>query len=438
VVKAVTEFLQSIRNNKFSGILFFFFILLLPTQLGKHFWPPFAFIDGLQIDYLSPTLYLTDVIVLLFIITTVKKMKWSFLFFLFLLFLSLGIFLSKQPFSGWYGLVKIMEYFFLWNTITQFLSEEKNPLGKISIPIALSILVESILSLAQFFLQRSIGTIIYFFGERTFNASTPGIANASINGELIMRPYGTFPHPNVLAGFLVIGLTIVLQQFFLEKKLSRKIFFLSVVIIGTSTLFVSLSRIAIILWIICGLYLVTKNVSWKENRKFFSLIFIFCVSLISGLLFVSHANSRLENISLSDESVAQRIFLFSKAWNMLAVRPFLGVGFDNFLINLRGENFGGFSIILLQPVHNIFMLLLVETGIFGFSFCGFFLFQTIKQIIISVHKKLLPFMVILLMEWAVIGLFDHYLVTLQQGQLLSVLLFSLGWSFKKKSSTIVL
>ena len=45
--------------------LFWLLILLLPVQLGRHFWPDFSFVLGLKIDYLSPTFYLTDLLVLM-------------------------------------------------------------------------------------------------------------------------------------------------------------------------------------------------------------------------------------------------------------------------------------------------------------------------------------------------------------------------------------
>ncbi len=37
-----------------------FLLFLAPFQTGLHFWPPFAYSFGLRHDYLSPTLFLTD------------------------------------------------------------------------------------------------------------------------------------------------------------------------------------------------------------------------------------------------------------------------------------------------------------------------------------------------------------------------------------------
>ena len=46
----------------------FLFLFLLPTQLGKHFFLPFSYILGVRVDYLAPTVYLTDIIILLLVV----------------------------------------------------------------------------------------------------------------------------------------------------------------------------------------------------------------------------------------------------------------------------------------------------------------------------------------------------------------------------------
>src|SRR5258708_7366824 len=51
--------------SKIESLLLCLFFLLLPTQLGKHFWPDFSIVSGIRIDYLSPTVYITDVFLIL-------------------------------------------------------------------------------------------------------------------------------------------------------------------------------------------------------------------------------------------------------------------------------------------------------------------------------------------------------------------------------------
>ena len=50
---------------KVKRILFKILVLLLPVQLSKHFWPLWSYISGIRLDYLSPVVYLTDILLFL-------------------------------------------------------------------------------------------------------------------------------------------------------------------------------------------------------------------------------------------------------------------------------------------------------------------------------------------------------------------------------------
>src|SRR3989338_9410931 len=74
-VKDETGFLLFARSSKIENALFFLTLLFLPTQLGRHFWPSFSYILGIRTDYLSPTLYLTDILILLLFIFFIASLK---------------------------------------------------------------------------------------------------------------------------------------------------------------------------------------------------------------------------------------------------------------------------------------------------------------------------------------------------------------------------
>src|ERR1035437_8081006 len=59
---------------KISKLFFYLLILFLPTQLGKHFWPNSSFVYGLRLDYLSPTLYFTDILILLIFVFSLPQL----------------------------------------------------------------------------------------------------------------------------------------------------------------------------------------------------------------------------------------------------------------------------------------------------------------------------------------------------------------------------
>ena len=257
--------MSSLKVNNIQQFLFYCLILFIPTQFGRHFWPDFSFVKGVRIDYLSPTLYATDILIFsLFIFWIVSKNKFlisNFKFLIksqfsnfkitivvFLVFLIVGISMSKSPQVGILGLIKLLEFIFLGFYVARNISKLK--LQNILLMFSIGIIFESFLAISQYINHGSLQGIFYFFGERFFNSNTAGIANASLGGELFLRPYGTFPHPNVLAGYLVIGMTLILGRIKNHESRITKTIFILTLAIGTASLFLTLSRIAILLWLI--------------------------------------------------------------------------------------------------------------------------------------------------------------------------------------------
>ena len=125
----------------------------------------------------------------------------------------INVLFSQFFWNSAYAAIKLTEFrVFGW-----YLSQSIRTLKQIIIVfflLSIGGFIESLLAIAQFFNHGSINGFFYLLGERFFTAQTPGIANASINGELVLRSYGTFSHPNVLAGFLVLVMSFLLFGFF--------------------------------------------------------------------------------------------------------------------------------------------------------------------------------------------------------------------------------
>ena len=106
--------------KRFEKFLFSLFILSIPLQLGKHFWPFFAFVNGIRVDYLSPTLYFSDALFLLLFLCSlprllgplVREVKKPFLLLAFLL-LFVSAFFAKINVLSLLGLIKFFEFFYL-------------------------------------------------------------------------------------------------------------------------------------------------------------------------------------------------------------------------------------------------------------------------------------------------------------------------------------
>ena len=447
---------------KIENYIFYLLILFLPTQLGKHFWPDFSFIAGLRIDYLSPTIYFTDVLIgSLFGIWLIKQMlngqmvklfkktmqPYNYIAIAALMFVVVNFYLTGEVLKTLYFALKIFEISFVAYYTAKFMSRKKVFENSVFV-FAGGIFFQSFLAIAQFVNQKSIGGVLYYFGERTFNGSTAGIANASLNGELVLRPYATFPHPNVLAGYLVVVMTIMLFSLsfrnsnqeargkkhevrvmnWLSPALILNSLFLvriSALILGTIALFLSMSRIGILLWVFILGYFFIKKINIRT--------FIIGVFLSILFLMLSPLGARFTQVALTDDAIAQRLSLINASFQMIASSPLFGVGLFNFIPTLlliqQPLTIGTY----LQPVHNIFLLVAAETGLIGLGFFGWFLWKTLQRIR-NQESGIREILYILFTVILITGMFDHYWITLQQGQLLFAFVIGLCWANYKTSS----
>ncbi len=414
-------------------IFFYALILFLPTQLGKHFWPDLSSVSGIRIDYLSPTIYFTDLLIVgLFVSWAIFNFQFSIFnqffktsifkkltFLVVVIFLTINILLSNNIFGGFYVLLKFLEFSFVAFYVATVL-KEKDVLRKIAVALSVGVVFESLLAFAQFAKQGSVGGVLYFLGERFFTMGTSGIANASIDGELILRPYGTFPHPNVLAGYLVIALTcIVFANFkFQISNFKKGLFFFSFVL-GTLALLFTMSRVAIVLWIV--LLLIGIMVRIRDKLRLLSLGMILFGALLAVYAISPNLIHRFSQTSFSEEAVVQREELMQSAAVMIDRQTGFGVGLGNFLPTLATIQKPVSLGLYLQPVHNIFLLVAAETGVIGFMFFTGFLYATF----LKARKHL--YLLFMFLAVLVLGFFDHYFLTLQQGQLLLALVVGLCW-----------
>lgn len=435
------EFLLS-NQNKAERNLLYLLILFLPTQLGRHFWPDFTSVAGIRIDYLSPTIYFTDILVLLlFSVWVFGKIKWkkvkapkrqklvvsskksavrnqqsvsAKVIPLFACVLLIGIFTSGYITGGLYKALKLLEMSFVAYYIAKFIAEKKVFEKLISL-FCLTVIFQSLLAIAQYYQHGSIGGVLYFLGERYFNASTPGIANASLAGELILRPYGTFPHPNVLAGYLLLVMTLIIYSIHkIEAPIVKRLKIISL-LLGTTAIFLTMSRVAIALWVAVAIYYFLSH----SKKRWPVFVIVGCLIAF----FASPLGARFTKINIADEAIVQRKILIESSVNLIKTNPYFGVGLGNFLPHLPKVQNPLSLGLYLQPVHNIFLLTFAEIGIFGFSIFVWFLWKTFGHL--KRHKE--KALIIVLSQVMILGLFDHYFLTLQQGQLLFA--FILGLCF---------
>lgn len=392
------------NRPKLEAVLFFLTILLLPTQLGRHFWPHFSYVYSLRIDYLSPTIYFWDLLVvsliIVWLISWPKVNKLATLIVLSFLFVQALSILKAESLGA--GLIRWQQYL-VSSSFAVYLSSQnflkiKDQLAK---ALSLAIIFEGFLAIGQFVGGKSLG--LWILGEREISLSTPSIAKFNWYGQIILRPYGTFPHPNVLAAFMVLSMPMIA---FLSKS---KLITLGLGVIST---ILSFSRSATALLLGLGLIFLRKKLK----------ILVVILAITLPFLYVRF-NSAFNFDSLS---LSRREQLILVALEQIKKEPLLGIGLNNFIPQVASSNLLPGPSRFLQPVHNIFLLTLAETGLIGFM--GLLILLGLP--VIKLFQKWdQPFSKLLLLSWVevfLLGMFDHYFLTLPQGQRLLFLIWGLS------------
>jgi hypothetical protein len=173
-------------------------------------------------------------------------------------------------------------------------------------------------------------------------------------------------------------------------------------------------------------------ISVKESRISFKYILLILSLFIFFAVLFNFEQTIISRLLFTDiQSFTERVQYFNISKQIFYTYPF-GTGLGNFTIIM--PDFAAFKLDpwLYQPVHNIYMLLLNEIGIFGvisfvglFFMSGVFVFTSMKKRQAG-EKELGAVLLSLLAAIFVLGLFDHYPVSLYQGVMLLFLVFAIS------------
>lgn len=409
------------------------FILLLPTQLALHFWPSWAYVYGFRIDYLSPTLYLTDVLAIILLVlwaiqsfhskTIAKKSnrsKHEYLLAMILLigFVGVNIFFAKSSWVSAYKWIKIGEFALVGLFIARVKDFKFN--SWIAKPLSFSLIIVSIIAFIQLALQRTVGGPLFMLGERSFSIVTPGIATFTLLGRELLRPYSIFPHPNVMAGFLGTSFYLLLLGF---NKRQKPFYYKLSLVLAPLVLILSISQGAWISFVLVGLVYVFLKRSKNISKR---LCILGLAAIITLSLLLPAASDKLLSSRDYVESVSHRLHLAQASGVLIAERPIIGVGEGNYILGLiENPSFPKLSW-WLQPAHNIFLLTFSEIGFIGLGLFVLLLLLVVTNIIHKKERILLAAFTFVILT----GFLDHYWITLQQTQVLFAIL--IGLVFRKK------
>lgn len=415
--------------------LLFATIFLCISQFGKHFWPDFSYVSGIRVDYLSPTLYLSDLLIGLLGVFSFRSLLISGALYLkkfpLVVLMSIGALLAscllaQQPLVALYGLVKVIEMAFFGYMVYHLLSQKD--FSVLATVIAGAVSVQTMLVIWQFLAQSSVGGLWYYLGERSFSSGTVGIATVSIYGQELLRAYGSFPHPNVLAFFMFLSSLVLMVYATYTPQRWEKIGSGIIAACAVLALFLTFSRLTILLFIAAIVFLVYKRVF---SAKIGGVVLLVCVLGIVAML------PRFSFSFFTSPDFTYRVQLALIALDILKQHLLFGVGlFNYFMLELPYQK--EITPVLLQPVHNIYLLVLLQLGLIGSVPVILFFKNTSKQWItlmrgVSSQNPLSLVALILFAAVLIIGMADHFFLTLQQGMLMLSLVIGLVWMVGKKA-----
>ncbi len=432
------NFSENISKNRDSlikiGLFLFLASIFFPIRhviLGQN-----AFLTGAYSDFTSYSSYLSDFIILgalLFGIIVLKGKVFSSQNsqFLLLIWVAISVFLNFHAYRGLgtYFFSRLILLIVLHETI-KFLINKRNFKLFLQIFVVLAVL-QSILASLQFFSQTSLG--LYRLGEVHLSPATLGIAKIMIEGVKFIRGYGTFPHPNLLAAFLVAASLFIIPLLMGAKKRAERIVYLILLFINLFGLLITFSRAGYLalglgLIIFSGLYFYKLG----KDKQFLKILGFYFLSLLVAVFVLKPF--LLTRAVVTDAAVTNRLFYDKIGLLMTRDHVLFGVGPGTSVLHM--ERYTAFQLQpwQIQPIHNYFIIVAAELGLIGLLILLFVFWdhvwpllqrlwqktttdreQTISQILLlSVFSAFLLLM-----------MFDHYFYTIWQTQVLLWLVLGL-------------
>lgn len=322
----------------------------------------------------------------------------------------------------------------LWLIFGLFLSIKDQPESwrALALGFCAALLVQIVIGLGQFALQTT--AFLTLPSLEWPGQITPAMRGASVvqlaDGTRWLRVYGSFPHPNLLGGFTLMFLAGPAALLLFDEK--PRPWALALLAGGAALLILTFSRSAWVGLAAAGLVVLLQRRKLSGKRWLAAGLAVFTGLLsaaapLHNLIFTRAGAGSVATEEFSNEG---RAWLTGQALSMIQSHPFWGVGIGNFIIDYARHVPPGY---LLEPVHNLPLLLLAELGIPGVVI-GIGLGMVILR---NIWRSTSPQSVLfgaMLIGLLVTSLFDHYLWTLAPGRMLLGLAFGL-WAAHTKQET---
>ncbi len=246
---------------------------------------------------------------------------------------------------------------------------------------------------------------IHFFLIKYFNRQEMIHSFVTINGEKVMRPMGILTDSNLTAFSVSISLMLILYN----NDKFNKYFRISFYIAGS---FVSGMLISRASFLMCILLVSAYFFIKKDKKEVIIFIFIFIIFQLPTPQTFSRIESMLNKSKVQEEFSVGRPVIWEASLNVFKRNAFIGAGAGMFFeksdkeikeilekngqINISDSLLGGFHKIDKLNPHNIFLVVLSESGLAGFFvFIILIILTSMYLIRIKNYSSLLFFIAVL-------------------------------------------
>lgn len=315
------------------------------------------------------------------------------------------LFTTYDRVLAWYQFARLLQALAIFSFAMVFPLTPRD----ITVPLIAAGALQGLIAYGQFIAQYIPAST--WLGWATHDPSQLGSAVIETASGRFLRAYGSFPHPNMLGGFLALCVLMTLSTTRTELNRCYSFLFTIAGIFITIGLVFSFSRgaaLAAFLGVIV-FFLSSEN---RRNKNLLSLLGICVVTVVifTGMNF-SLSRARVESSGrLEQKSLEERFSGLRYALRIIRNHPWFGVGMGSYTKTLS-ELFPGHPVWYYQPAHNGFLLIFAETGVFGFlSWIALFTMGLTRSFCQLSGKSSAHFLS-LMIAITILLLFDHYFLT---------------------------
>ncbi|MCC7356708.1 MAG: O-antigen ligase family protein [Candidatus Doudnabacteria bacterium] len=427
-----------LTKENIGRILWFGLLTTIFFSIRKVFDTPEATLLGEYSDFTSLSLYLSDLVLLtIFLHGLISKwFTWNIS-----IVTKIGVIIILVLFVSQIGSVnpilifktiKLIELLVLFELARQYFSKYPHFIKDFTKLFVVLALIQVLIAFFQVSLDRSVG--LKLIGEPLLNLDSYGVAKFASHGILELRAYGTFPHPNVLSSFVLVGTLISLMAIPLLNKTKLKIGAVLITLLLGTGLYLTYSKAAII-GLFIGVFtiflysLLSKIPITPLYKRFISFLPLILAIFIAFWTFFTPRGG------IEPESFSYRKLYNHVGLNILRENPIFGVGIGQSMLHMERFSPRGLESWEIQPIHNYFLVSAADGGvILSVSLLILFLYllYRLKSSTWNMEHPIKPHHVVglaILLAFLSLMHFDHYFYTLQQGQFLLWLILGLIISF---------